>query len=61
MIHSHIFHSGSIFFVCKNTNIFENSKINIHFGGENDGIGIEEDVGVGGDDGGCHGDDRDND
>lgn len=45
----------------KITNIFGTDKIYFHFGGENDGIGIGEDVGVGGDDEGCHGDDRDND
>lgn len=42
-------------------NIFLTGKIYFHFGGENDGVGIGEDVGVGGDGGGCHGDDRDND
>lgn len=41
-------------------NIFLTGKIYFHFGGEDDGVGIGEDVGVGGDDGGCHGDDRDN-
>ena len=39
---------------------FLTGKIYFHFGGENDGVGKGEDVGVGGDDGGCHGDDRDN-
>lgn len=42
-------------------NIFLTGKIYFHFGGEKDWIGIGEDVDGGGGDGGCHGDDRDND
>lgn len=42
-------------------NIFLTGKIYFHFGGENDGVGIGEDVGVGGDGGGFNGDYRDND
>ena len=42
-------------------NIFLTGKIYFHFGGENDWVGIEEDVGVGGDGGGFNGDYRDND
>lgn len=38
-------------------NIFLTGKIYFHFGGENDGAGIGEDVGVGGVGGGCRGDD----
>lgn len=42
-------------------NIFLTGKIYFHFGGENYGVGIGEDVDGGGGDGVCLGDDRDND
>lgn len=41
-------------------NIFLTGKIYFHFFDEDCGNGICEDVGAGGDDGGRHGDDRDN-
>ena len=46
---------------CKDTYKNKIDKIYYHFFDEDVGNGIGEDVGAGGDGGGCHGDDRDND